>query len=554
MEEREFVETLKGISPLDLPNYLKDCEFYNRQSGEDLIREIDEKYTGKNGIIHSLVAPAFVNILGNVSRELNVKPIKKMMKMGVTPDRLISELYNFNYDNDFSVDNVSENDLQNIHNAHTRKYNRKMYEDTTALKKYKRKHFKNKNNEKVKMAEDEYTGKLIYEKEADADKRNYSKKTKHFSHVDHIVPLKDKFDEISNIPALKDEDIKRILNMEENYAVTNANLNSSKKDKSNKEYTDMNTELDEKTKDIMMKKHKTANAAMNKEIGKTVIKNVGADSMDEAVGDVIMLGIKASFFEVTDSIKNGITHKTNLTTKIAAFSYRIKRVVKFVLFKLKEIVSSNIFEFLKSIFINIASMLIGMITGIFKNIAKIIVNGFTAIVQAVKIMMAPAEEMTFAQKADAVVKLVASTAVLFIGDVTKTLLTRVGVPEKFVSIANAFLLGFVTAFIGYALDKIDIFGAKIDVRRQRINEIFNARIDEINNNAKDFRDNTLIILERQMKDFKGLQSNILKYINEDNHQAVLETSFEIAEFFDVDLEYNNTKEFVDYIDNNGLVF
>ena len=542
MKNEKWIEEIMNVSPLDLPDYLQECDFYNRQRAEDLLREIDEKYTGKDGVIGSFVAPAFLNILTNVGRELNIKPIKKIMNMGLSPDRVITELSNFSYDDNLENEYTNENDLNNFKQT-DREYDRKKYEDKQKLRKYREEYFDSK------TGVDEYTGKRIYDNKSDAEARNYTKVTEHVQNVDHIMPLKDKFDEISNVPALSDDDIKRILNIKENYAITNESLNKSKRDAKNSDYINKNKDLDEKTKKLMIEKENSANKAINKEVNKTIVKNIGVDSVNNAVGDVILLGIKASYYEVTDSIRNGVIHKTNTTTKIAAASYRIKRVIKYVLSKIKDVFTENIFEFLKSMLINFASLLINMLVDVFKNIAKIVIGGIDAIIQAVKIITVPSDTMTAAQKSDAIVKLIASTAVLFIGDITKTLLTKVGVPEKFIGIANAFTLGIISAVIGYALDKIDLFGAKIDTRMQRVNEI----IDEIEKDAEQFKMVTIELLETQKNMFDDTKGKLMTSIDNDDSQGVLDGSYELSKFFNVDLGYSNSEEFTEYLDNNPVI-
>ncbi|MDU5103729.1 MAG: hypothetical protein E6240_15015 [Clostridium butyricum] len=546
MKNEKWIEEIMNVSPLDLPDYLQECDFYNRQRAEDLLREIDEKYTGKDGVIGSFVAPAFLNILTNVGRELNIKPIKKIMNMGLSPDRVITELSNFSYDDNLENEYTNENDLNNFKQT-DREYDRKKYEDKQKLRKYREEYFDSK------TGVDEYTGKRIYDNKSDAEARNYTKVTEHVQNVDHIMPLKDKFDEISNVPALSDDDIKRILNIKENYAITNESLNKSKRDAKNSDYINKNKDLDEKTKKLMIEKENSANKAINKEVNKTIVKNIGVDSVNNAVGDVILLGIKASYYEVTDSIRNGVIHKTNTTTKIAEASYRIKRVIKYVLSKIKDVFTENIFEFLKSMLINFASLLINMLVDVFKNIAKIVIGGIDAIIQAVKIITVPSDTMTAAQKSDAIVKLIASTAVLFIGDITKTLLTKVGVPEKFIGIANAFTLGIISAVIGYALDKIDLFGAKIDTRMQRVNEIFNERIDEIEKDAEQFKMVTIELLETQKNMFDDTKGKLMTSIDNDDSQGVLDGSYELSKFFNVDLGYSNSEEFTEYLDNNPVI-
>ena len=75
-KEKIWLKQLQECSPLDMPQTIGKIEFYNKQSAEDLLKEIDEEFTGKKGAINNFLVPAFASIITTLSFETNNKYIK----------------------------------------------------------------------------------------------------------------------------------------------------------------------------------------------------------------------------------------------------------------------------------------------------------------------------------------------------------------------------------------------------------------------------------------------------------------------------------------------
>ena len=118
----------------------------------------------------------------------------------------------------------------------TQQYNgesrKKSFEDKAAMDKYKRDRLKGE-----KTLHDDYTGKdNLYLRQDNPNKRYNDETHRKQAQPDHIVPLKQIHDKFKSNYALDDSDIKRIANIEDNFAVTSAEINQVKKEMSNKEY------------------------------------------------------------------------------------------------------------------------------------------------------------------------------------------------------------------------------------------------------------------------------------------------------------------------------
>lgn len=88
---------------------------------------------------------------------------------------------------------------------------------------------------------------------------------------------------------------------------------------------------------------------------------------------------------------------------------------------------------------------------------------------------------------------------------------------------------------------------------QRVNEIFNERIDEIEKDAEQFKMVTIELLETQKNMFDDTKGKLMTSIDNDDSQGVLDGSYELSKFFNVDLGYSNSEEFTEYLDNNPVI-
>ena len=93
----------------------------------------------------------------------------------------------------------------------------------------------------------------------------------------------------------------------------------------------------------------------------------------------------------------------------------------------------------------------------------------------------------------------------------------------------------------YLLDKVDIFSVKAEKRRDRIIEIFDERIKEIEEATDACNIVALETLRKQREEFEDISSRIDQGL------------YEMAKYMNVDLEYSDTEEFCDYMDSNTVI-
>ena len=110
------------------------------------------------------------------------------------------------------------------------------------------------------------------------------------------------------------------------------------------------------------------------------------------------------------------------------------------------------------------------------------------------------------------------------------------------------LSGIASAMFMYLLDKVDIFSVKAEKRRDRIIEIFDERIREIEEAADACNIVALETLRKQREEFEDISGRIDQGLNEDNIVSINQGLYEMAKFMNVDLEYSDTEEFCDYMD------
>ena len=105
----------------------------------------------------------------------------------------------------------------------------------------------------------------------------------------------------------------------------------------------------------------------------------------------------------------------------------------------------------------------------------------------------------------------------------------------------------------YILDKADLFSVKAEKRRDRIVEIFNERINDINEAANDFNVVAVETLRKQLQSFSEIQGAIQTGLNNNDLGSVNSGLYKMADFFKIELQYSNTSEFVDYFDSQDVI-
>ena len=133
--------------------------------------------------------------------------------------------------------------------------------------------------------------------------------------------------------------------------------------------------------------------------------------------------------------------------------------------------------------------IVNAFVGLLKKILQVIMEGFTAIVESIKIMMKPANEVSPAQKADAITKLLATTVITFLGTYFEQSILGFmnGTPLEFLKdIIIMMLTGIASTLVVWLLDQMDLFSVKGEKRLARVKEIFELRIETIKKNTDIF--------------------------------------------------------------------
>ncbi|WP_394389203.1 hypothetical protein [Shewanella woodyi] len=262
--------------------------------------------------------------------------------------------------------------------------------------------------------------------------------------------------------------------------------------------------------------------------------------------------IKPIFFELTDSIKNGLVEGVGAKTVSHGLKVRFQRVMKYV----REQVLPTLVQAFKDFFNNFAKVLIegvlGLATGLFKSVMRIISEGFSALVSAFKILSKPDTELTSAQKSDAILKIFASTVVTFVIFHFETTILPYFPDDGFIKdISLSLLSGVASTIVVYLLDQADLFSTKAELRTKRVKEIFEMRIQQIKENTDAFEQASIEKLAKDKLQFRILSENLAKSIEGDKN--VNADVMNIAEFMKVDLKIKSNDDFLALLENNNTL-
>lgn len=579
----EMLNDLSNTSPLMMSKKLIEYELYDQQDSIEVLNSIYEEFENNQNIVDELVTPVFFNICDGIVKH----PKLGLAKSGITATRLVNEIKYFDYEDlhhskrDMIQDkkNLDENTKTNTlyyidkngQKHKSRYYARNKdtakkqgleeqyykYEDTKKMKDYKNKYLKNKSR-------DEYTN------------QNGVKNKR--PQPDHIIPLEHAIKEYGTSKFLTNENLKNALNKDNNFAVTNGSLNQSKGSKTNLEAVSdgqntISAKQSDATKQRMIQKGKEAKKEVEKDLNNKVFENLKEDSkktlrgesklvndakeqaikdsQNKALGEIVILLIKPIYYELNDIFKNGMIANFNVSDKIEAFILRMKRVKNYVMNNAIGTIFDNIKDFLQSFVTLLLNGIVNAFVGLLKKILQVIMEGFTAIVESIKIMMKPANEVSPAQKADAITKLLATTVITFLGTYFEQSILGFmnDTPLEFLKdIIIMMLTGIASTLVVWLLDQIDLFSVKGEKRLARVKEIFELRIETIKQNTDIFEKTSIEILAKQKLQFKNIMANMNTAI--DNNQNINQSVYELADFMKIDLKVKSTDEFLNLLSNN----
>ena len=613
----QIIKDLEQISPLALPQYIAQCEFYDSTSTRKVLDEAIQEFEKDGGKVDSILKPVILSIADGLIEAL--PNTRELRRKGLTPQRIYNECEAFSYDAKLEppltetayIDYKNSRDATDIHRdnitATRAQFDRSKYSNNNAMNKYKSAAVQQSSS---KNLTDEYTGKKnITAYKNNPDFRRNDPTNRQQAQTDHIVPLKQIHNQLVDNYALSDNDIRIIANQDYNFALTSGQINQTKLDKTNSEYVRNNADaLDETTKQLMLQKEKEAQAALdyktNEIVGKNLLfkgtvygkdataayiaftekhgrkptaeekeeikNNLQIDKTIElhgkllnsakdqavncAVGNVIMFIIKPLYFELKDTFINGFKDGVNADSGLEAIQIRFTRVKDYVLKNVISFIGDNLWDFVKGLVSSLIEGIISMFVGIFKQILKLIKEGIRIFVQSAKILWGKdSASMSAAEKGDAIVKLVGGSVMAIAGIGIEALLNKIGIGDPWSTVLATMLSGMASALFMYLLDKADLFSVKAERREARIKEIFELRKQELMENTCNFDAEVRNAMRQQRIAYEKLQLSMDSALEEQDFSKASQVLDCFADFFKVEIPYNDTESFIKYVKEQKVI-
>ena len=106
----------------------------------------------------------------------------------------------------------------------------------------------------------------------------------------------------------------------------------------------------------------------------------------------------------------------------------------------EKFIGDNIGEFIKGFITSLTECIINLFVGVFKQVLKILKEGIKIFAQSAKILFGKeSEQMTPAQKGDAIIKLIGGSVVAIAGIGIEALLAKIGIGEPWSVILSTML-------------------------------------------------------------------------------------------------------------------
>lgn len=551
-----IISQLQDCSPLQVSKKLIDIELFDQRSSIEVLHLIHSDIDSQDKVIDKLVEPIFFSIIDSAIHHPKLQKyftiggkntgVKKSddpgTSIGITPSRVIKELKYFSYErtggNSSEISFRTPEEQLLYQSKH--EYGDYNYRDRGEMESYRR------------SSAEKYSHKNYCEvSDRVVSKRNKSAKTA--VDVDHIIPGQSTISGLASIP-LSDLQRKQIFNRSTNFRMMESSDNRSKGDTSGTQYI-----LDKEKQNARNNRQKGKSYTTKDKI-KIVANDVSAltsiaaeaaslgsmnQAKSKAIGDLIILAIKPLFFEITDIIKNGVKHGLAADDFSTALKMRFKRIISFYKKEILPFVKDVLKDFLDNIVTNFFTALGGIIISLLTKSLSIIVNGFKSIVEAVKIAFSNDPKYTPAKKGDAILKLISTTIITLVIEHfnNQIMVFLEGTPFDFLSdIMTIILSGIASTFVVYFLDKIDLFSSKKEMQTQRVNEIFDMRINQVKENTDAFESAAIEKLAKDRLQFRAISEQIDKDIAENGN--INASVFQISDFFKIELKIKSTDDFL----------
>ncbi|MEE1676162.1 hypothetical protein SNR37_001489 [Agarivorans aestuarii] len=599
------IEKLAGCSPLQASRVLLDMEISDQRASLEILEQLeDELDAEQSGIGDTLVKPILLSICdGLVSH-----PKLKLAKKGLTATRLVNELENFSYQqasrsqDDIRLDKVRLDEHSAKQFDNKGEYDRDSLEIKKNLYAYRDKQLDGKRRTYSEIEVNEQGQQRVLYKQGDDYNQSKKSQDKKYSSssidVDHQLPLKHIFDEYGSSKALSIDDLAQAANQDGNLRNISAQLNRSKGEMSWSEYADKKrarrreleakkaaykekgkklsktdqAELEAMPSEQTLKNavavEKSAKKDVENSLNKSVAKNLTKDwelageaasgaakqvkdeAKEKGIGELIILIVKPIFFELTDIFKQGVLHGFDTDSKLEALGLRFTRASDYIIKNLANVGLDAIKDALKNFVKYLINAIVSMFVGMLKKALQIISEGFSAIFQSVKILFSDA---SFAQKADAITKLLATTVTTYVAfafeEAIAPYVEMIPVIGPLLKDATGIIVsGIGSTVVVWLIDQADLFSAKAELRTKRIKEVFEMRIQQIKDNTDVFETASLEKLCKDKLQFRQVSELFSKAI-EDN-QPVNQHVESIADFMQIDLKMKSADDFFKYLETN----
>lgn len=324
--------------------------------------------------------------------------------------------------------------------------------------------------------------------------------------LDHVISAKNIHEDAGRV--LAEKRTENLANTRENLVPTSATINRSKQAKTPSEFVNYLKEgqakrqkkinslegkserlsekeqkelsklrkLEKADHNKLIEAEKVAKKALNKEVNqyytsKKFIKNTVVTGVNEGVqmgaqqafGILLTEFFSSALTEIKEAFKNGL-EGDSLYKMIKT---RLARVGNNIIKKWREAAGGLADGFISGFFSNLVTTAVNMFITTGKRVVRMIREGFFSILKAVKFLLFPPENMTFAEIAHEATKLVLAGGVVIAGvaleEFVEKSLSSIPFLTPIAPLVTAAIVGSLTAIamsvVTYLFDRLDCFGA-----------------------------------------------------------------------------------------------
>ncbi|MDO4177613.1 MAG: hypothetical protein Q4D21_00310 [Phascolarctobacterium sp.] len=347
------------------------------------------------------------------------------------------------------------------------------------------------------------------------------------------------------------EFVAKTLTGEGNVSVSDAEVDAAITKQYGKNLSDEERKALSKEMRETVKKQKQEDKA--KEVYGNLTQNAVSQSSDYALGNFIIFILKPIVYEMKDIIKKGLEAGVAVKGKISAIKKRFTRVKDYILENGIGELWGMTKDFVKMLISSFIEGVINLFIGFYKMVFKIVKEGVKIFVRSYKIIWGEeGKNMTSRQKGDAVLKLVGAAIGGLIGIGVEQLLSQIVIIPGWARMVLATLCsGLLSALFMNTLEKLDLFSVKSEKRQLVIEEVFNARIKDVESATESMDTVAIDVLNAQQKAFNSITSSVNKALDDENYEEMSARIKEMSSFLKIELPYGNVKEFIKAYDTKA---